>query len=84
MTAEDLNIPEFKEFITAMHNWATPILNSFQHKYTNGFTEGCNNTIKVIKRISYGYRNFFHLKKRILLSFATRIYFFFPSPHPNI
>lgn len=71
LTAEDLNLPEFKDCITAMHHWATPILNSFQHKYTNAFTEGCNNTIKVMKRISYGYRNFFHLKKRILLSFSA-------------
>jgi transposase len=69
--AENLGIPEFKDCITAMHDWATPILNGFQHKYTNGFTEGCNNTIKVIKRISYGYQNFEHLKKRILLTFAA-------------
>ncbi|MBE6774288.1 MAG: transposase [Ruminococcaceae bacterium] len=24
---------------------------------TNGFTKGCNNKIKVIKRIAYGYKN---------------------------
>jgi len=37
---------------------------------TNGPTEGFNNKIKVLKRTSYGIRNFEHLRTRILL--ATR------------
>jgi len=67
LAAEEFNIPEFKDCITALHNWATPILNSFRWKYTNAFTEGSNNRIKVIKRISYGYRRFDRFRKRILL-----------------
>ena len=66
LAAERLELSEFKECLSAMHNWATPILNSFQHKYTNAFTEGSNNTIKVLKRISYGYRRFDRFKKKIL------------------
>ena len=34
--------------------------------YTNGFTEGCNNRIKVIKRVSFGIRNFDYFRNRIL------------------
>ena len=34
--------------------------------YTNGFTEGCNNKIKVIKRVSFGIRNFDYFRNRIL------------------
>ena len=34
---------------------------------SNGFTEGCNNSIKVLKRISYGLRNFDRFRGRILL-----------------
>ena len=34
----------------------------------NGFTEGSNNKIKVIKRNAYGYRNFNNFRNRILLS----------------
>ena len=34
--------------------------------YTNGFTEGCNNRIKVIKRVSFGVRSFDYFRNRIL------------------
>ncbi len=71
LAAEDLQIPEFKDCLSAMHNWATPILNSFQHRYTNAFTKGTNNSIKVLKRISYGYQRFDRLKKKILYVLAS-------------
>lgn len=32
-----------------MCNWFTEITNSFDINITNGFTEGCNNKIKVLK-----------------------------------
>lgn len=44
------------------------ILASFDTHLTNGPIEGTNNKIKVIKRIAYGYRNFFHFRVRILLA----------------
>ncbi|MCY1585750.1 transposase, partial [Staphylococcus pettenkoferi] len=34
---------------------------------TNGPLEGINNKIKLIKRVSYGYRNFENFKARILI-----------------
>jgi len=37
-----------------------------RHFYTNGYIEGLNNYIKVIKRIAFGYRNFNNFKTRIL------------------
>ena len=40
--------------------------NSFKYRYTNAFTEGMNNNIKVLKRIAYGYRNFNNFRNRIL------------------
>ena len=33
---------------------------------TNGFIEGCNNRTKVLKRISYGFRNFNRFRNRLL------------------
>ncbi|HBR30710.1 MAG TPA: hypothetical protein DD733_01370 [Clostridiales bacterium] len=48
------------------------ILNSFAYPYTNGFTEGCNNKIKVLKRTAYGYRNFKRFKNRILHIFSDK------------
>lgn len=71
LAAEEPELPEFKECLSTMHNWATPILNSFRYRYTNAFTEGSNNTIKVLKRISYGYRRFDRFKKKILFTLAS-------------
>ncbi len=48
--------------------WRQEILNYFDHPYTNGFLEGKNNRIKVIKRVAYGYRNPANFRQRILLT----------------
>ena len=40
---------------------------------SNGPLEGINNKIKVIKRISYGYRSFSNFKAKILLVFSLFI-----------
>ena len=50
----------------------TGILNSFSSTITNGFTEGCNNKIKVLKRNAYGYRNFNRFRNRILHIFSLK------------
>ncbi len=63
----DLNMPhEFSKSKKTIINWLPYILNSIKYKYTNGFTEGFNNKIKVLKRISYGFRNFKRFRNRIL------------------
>lgn len=64
--AESQNIKEFQACITAFRNWSKEILNAFKYGYTNGCTEGYNNKIKVLKRISYGVRNFNRFRNRIL------------------
>ncbi|MGI6053629.1 MAG: transposase [Clostridium sp.] len=51
-------LKEFHACLTMLGNWSKYILNAFDCPYTNGFTEGTNNAIKVIKRNSFGYRNF--------------------------
>lgn len=66
LSAQECNIPEFKDCITALSNWSNPILNSFEHSYTNGFTEGINNKIKVLKRNAFGFRSFNRFRNRIL------------------
>ena len=45
------------------------IKNALTTNYNNGRIEGINNKIKVIKRVSYGYRSFDNFKLRILLCF---------------
>ena len=65
------NVPEFDECSKTIKNWENYILNSFTCPYTNGFTEGCNNKIKVLKRNSYGVRNFERFRSRILHMMAS-------------
>lgn len=61
------NIPEFIEASKTINNWLDYIVNSFIDKrYSNGYTEGLNNKIKVIKRNGYGYRNFTFFRLRLL------------------
>lgn len=61
-------LPEFEKLIGILSNWSEYILNAFDCSYSNGFTEGCNNKIKVMKRIAFGYRSFENLRQRILLT----------------
>ena len=64
--AESAHLPEFYECTRAIHNWSKYILNAFDVRYTNGYTEGCNNKTKVLKRVCYGIRNFARFRNRIL------------------
>ena len=66
-------IPQFEKAAKSMINWLSGILNSFSSPITNGFTEGCNNKIKVLKRNAYGYRNFYRFRNRILHIFSQQI-----------
>ncbi len=68
--AESCQLPQFEKCAKTMKNWISGILNSFSVPYTNGFTEGCNNKIKVLKRNAYGYKNFTRFRKRILHIFS--------------
>lgn len=64
--AESSHLPEFQDCTRAIHNWGQLILNSFIVPFTNGYTEGCNNKTKVLKRVCYGLRNFHRFRNRIL------------------
>lgn len=56
-----------KAFVTLMQH-IKYIDNTFKYKYTNGGIEGLNNYIKVFKRVSFGYKSFFHMRNRILIA----------------
>lgn len=68
LAAQASNLKEFDACLTMLGNWSKYILNAFDCKYTNGYTEGTNNAIKVIKRNAFGYRNFDNFRNRIFLS----------------
>ena len=65
-SVEVMDLPEFHDCTKAYHNWFQEIINSMDVPWTNGYIEGCNNKTKVLKRVSYGMRNFSHFRKRIL------------------
>ena len=52
--------------IKTLKNWEPYILNSFDCPYSNGFTDGTNNSIKVLKRVTYDMPNFRNFRARIL------------------
>jgi transposase len=59
-------LEEFKKCFDIVNKWQPYILRAFSLGYTNGFTEGCNNRIKVLKRNCYGVKNFTRFRNRIL------------------
>lgn len=66
--AESSGLKEFEKCAATYRCWSKEILNAFKYGITNGTTEGFNNKIKVLKRISYGIRNFERFRTRILHS----------------
>lgn len=66
--AESCGIKEFEKCAATYRRWSKYILNAFKYGLTNGVTEGFNNKVKVLKRNSYGIRNFNRFRTRILHS----------------
>jgi transposase len=67
-------IEEFENAAMTIDNWLPYIANSFIDKrFSNGYTEGLNNKIKVIKRNGHGYRNFDFFRKRIMYILKSEI-----------
>ncbi|MEB7432807.1 transposase [Staphylococcus chromogenes] len=62
-----------KRVIKTLINYLPYISNTVQNPHlTNGPIEGIYNKIKLIKRVSYGYRNFNNFRNRILI--ISRLY----------
>jgi len=53
-----------------LRHWREPILNRFDNRTTNGFTEGCNSKTKMLKRVSCGLRNAHAYQRKMPLGFA--------------
>jgi transposase len=59
-------LEKLQKFLATLSNWREWIVNYFHERITNGFAEGLNNRIKLIKRRGFGYTNFEHFRLRIL------------------
>lgn len=64
--AEQSGSKHLIKFANTLRNWWDEILNYFKGRVTNGFVEGINNRIKLIKRRGYGYLNIDNFKMRVL------------------
>ena len=53
--------------IKTIKSYVNYIKNTFNTKYHNGYIEGNNNFIKVLKRIAFGFRSFTRFKARIMI-----------------
>lgn len=60
--------PEMNISINTLLENFVYVRNALECSYSNGCLEGINNYIKVLKRIAFGYKSFFHFRNRILIS----------------
>ena len=72
MTKKHELSPSMETSILTLKKHLPRIKNTFQSTLSNGSLEGSINKIKLIKRIAYGYRNFYNYRVRILLSFTDK------------
>ena len=65
-----------KTFGKTLKQWRPYILNYFNNRSTNAFTEGVHTKIKMIKRMSFGFRNIHNYIAKVTLSFLPFLYLF--------
>ena len=53
--------------LSTLKKYSKYIKNTLEYSYSNGVMERNNNTCKLIKRISFGFRNFRNMKTRIMI-----------------
>jgi len=76
---EHYEVGKLAEMRNTLLRWKPYILNFFERRTTNAFIEGCHNRIKLIKRMSYGFRNFGNYVLKITLAFLP--FLFLNLPH---
>ena len=58
---------QMKITLNTLKKYSKYIKNTLEYSYSNGVMERNNNTCKLIKRISFGFRNFRNMKSRIMI-----------------
>jgi transposase len=67
------DLPEITRVWTGLlKRWREPILAYLDVRETNAFPEGLTNQIKVLKRISFGFRNAERYRRKVLLACGRR------------
>ena len=68
--AKKMSNNSLNKFLYTLNDWKAYVLNYFTHRVTTSVIEGINNSIKTVKRMGYGFRNFANFKRRVLISFT--------------
>ncbi len=63
-----------KTLLKTMKGWKTEILNYFDNRTTNAYTEGIHTKIKMMKRVSFGFRNINNYIAKMTLAFIPLIW----------
>lgn len=64
---DDIKSEYMKKSVNTLITFLPYIENTINTNYTNGYVEGFNNLIKVIKRVSFDYKSFYRFKNRIMI-----------------
>jgi len=66
---EESNSYYLQSLKRTLKRWRKEILNYFLLPITNAFTEGCHTKIKMVKRVSFGFKNVYNYIGKIMLAF---------------
>lgn len=66
--AKSSGVPETGAAADTIWAYREGILDGYRHNRTNAQAEGTNNAFKVIKRMSYGFRDFDRMRRRLMLT----------------
>jgi transposase len=70
--AKTARIPELTKFVKQIERLELFIKNSLRMSFSNSFAEGLNNKVRVIQRMTYGYKDFNYLRLKIIQQFNFR------------
>nr|WP_306437017.1 transposase [Enterococcus hirae] len=74
LSREVSQLPEtYATTLRTFKKFLPQIQNSLRYSYSNGPLECLNNHIKILKRNAYGFRNFYHFKRRIMIRHGKTI-----------
>ena len=76
MFCEESQSRYIKDYGRTLISWKENILNYFFRHSTNAFTEGVHTKIKMIKRISFGFRNVNNYIAKVSLAFIPLLWFY--------
>ena len=63
------NRPRWQSIHKTLIKWQKEMLNYFEYNITNAYTEGVHTRIKLLKRISYGFKNRTNYIAKMTLAF---------------